>query len=62
MRALVGTDIGSYTFDASAKTITFIDCGTVKLEDIDSIVDVTLGKETFLTILVNSLLNDKIKI
>lgn len=47
MRALVGTDIGSYSFDASAKTITFIGCGNVKLEDIDCIVDVTLGVEIY---------------
>jgi len=40
---LVGTEIGSYTFDASAKTITFVDCGNVKLEDISSIINVTQG-------------------
>ena len=47
MRALVGTDIGSYAFDASAKTVTFIGCGNVKLEDIDYITNVTLGVEIY---------------
>jgi len=41
MKILVGKDIGAYTFDASAKTVTFSSMGTVNLEDILLITNVT---------------------
>ena len=38
---LLGADIGGYTFDASAKTVTITGMGTVKLSQIFSIVNLT---------------------
>ena len=41
MKRLVGKDIGSYAFDASAKTITLSNLPTLVLENIVGIVNVT---------------------
>lgn len=46
-RLVVGKDIGSYTFDASAKTITFGGLGTIRLEDIFLIYNLTSNTKIF---------------
>jgi len=45
--AQVGVDIGSYTFDASAKTITFIGVGLTTIEQIKPIINGTRNTDIF---------------
>lgn len=40
---MVGYELGSYDFDASAKSVTFIGLGTVKIEQVRLITNVTTG-------------------
>lgn len=39
--------IANYTFDKVARTVTFVDFGTIELERIVSITDTTIGKQLF---------------
>jgi hypothetical protein len=45
--AQVGVDIGSYTFDASAKTITFVGVGLTTIEQIKPIINGTRNTDIF---------------